>query len=121
MKKIVISILIVINSTSLLSQINYKNQSFNMGIESINNFKDFLSIKNDANYKTEMEPLIKWGVDNFEKYGFEVERLETPELPLLLASKIISEKANTILIYLQFDGQPVDRSKWDQEDPYKLY
>ena len=119
MKKIVISILIVINSTSLLSQINYKNQSFNMGIESINNFKDFLSIKNDANYKTEMEPLIKWGVDNFEKYGFEVERLETPELPLLLASKIISEKANTILIYLQFDGQPVDRSKWNQEDPYK--
>lgn len=119
MKKIVISILIVINSTSLLSQINYKNQSFNMGIESINNFKDFLSIKNDANYKTEMEPLIKWGIDNFENYGFKVERLETPELPLLLASKIVSEKANTILIYLQFDGQPVDRSKWNQEDPYK--
>ena len=119
MKKLVILILIVLNSVPLLSQINYKNQSFKIGIESINNFKDFLSIKNDANYKTEMEPLIKWGIDNFENYGFKVERLETPELPLLLASKIVSEKANTILIYLQFDGQPVDRSKWNQEDPYK--
>ena len=119
MRKLIITTLIIINSTSLFSQIDYKNQSFNMGIESINNFREFLLIKNDANYKMEMEPLIKWGIDNFEKYGFYVERLETPELPLLLASKVISEKAKTILIYLQFDGQPVDNSKWDQEDPYK--
>ena len=66
-----------------------------------------------------MKPLIEWGINNFKKYGFEVERLETPELPLLLASKVISEDLNTLLIYLQFDGQPVDNSKWDQEDPYK--
>ena len=66
-----------------------------------------------------MKPLIEWGINNFQKYGFEVERLETPELPLLLASKVISEDLNTLLIYLQFDGQPVDNSKWDQEDPYK--
>ena len=37
----------------------------------------------------------------------------------MFASKIISKKAKTILIYLQFDGQPVDNSKWDQENPYK--
>jgi acetylornithine deacetylase/succinyl-diaminopimelate desuccinylase-like protein len=66
-----------------------------------------------------MKPLIEWGINNFKKYGFEVERLETPELPLLLASKVISEDLNTLLIYLQFDGQPVDNSKWDQENPYK--
>ena len=42
MKKLVILILIVLNSVPLLSQINYKNQSFKIGIESINNFKDFL-------------------------------------------------------------------------------
>ena len=119
MKKLIFTILIIINSTYVFSQIDYKNQSFNIGIESINEFRDFLLIKNDANYKSEMEPLIKWGIDNFKKYGFEVERLETPELPLLLASKIISEKAKTILIYLQFDGQPVDNSKWEQQDPYR--
>ena len=119
MKKLIFTIFLIINSTYLFSQIDYKNQSFEVGMESINDFRDFLLIKNDANYKTEMEPLIKWGIDNFKKYGFEVERLETPELPLILASKIISEEAKTILIYLQFDGQPVDNSKWEQEDPYK--
>ena len=64
MKKLIFTILIIINSTYIFSQIDYKNQSFNIGIESINEFRDFLLIKNDANYKSEMEPLIKWGIDN---------------------------------------------------------
>ena len=119
MKKIIIVIIIITSNINLFSQNNFKNQAFEIGIESIDSFRDFLAIKNDANYKSEMEPLIKWGIDNFKKYGFDVDRLETPELPLLLATKIISEKAKTILIYLQFDGQPVDNSKWEQQDPYR--
>ena len=119
MKKLIISILVFTTGLNLFSQNNIENQIFDIGIESIESFREFLSIKNDANYKNEMKPLIEWGINNFQKYGFEVERLETPELPLLLASKVISEDLNTLLIYLQFDGQPVDNSKWDQEDPYK--
>ena len=119
MKKLIISILIFTTGLNLFSQKNIEDQIFDIGIESIDSFREFLSIKNDANYKNEMEPLIEWGINNFKKYGFEVERLETPELPLLLASKVISEDLNTLLIYLQFDGQPVDNSKWDQENPYK--
>ena len=118
MKKIIV-IIIITSNINLFSQNNFKNQAFEIGIESIDSFRDFLAIKNDANYKSEMEPLIQWGIDNFEEYGFQVERLETPELPLLLATKIVSKEANTILIYLQFDGQPVDNSKWNQENPYK--
>ncbi len=119
MKKLIIPILVFTTGLNLFSQSNIENQIFNIGIESIESFREFLSIKNDANFKNEMKPLIEWGINNFEKYGFEVERLETPELPLLLASKVISEDLNTLLIYLQFDGQPVDNSKWDQENPYK--
>ena len=119
MKKLIISILVFTTGLNLFSQDNIENQIFDIGIESIESFREFLSIKNDANYKNEMKPLIEWGISNFKKYGFEVERLETPELPLLLASKVISEDLNTLLIYLQFDGQPVDNSKWDQENPYK--
>ena len=119
MKKLIISILVFTTGLNLFSQSNIENQIFDVGIESIESFKEFLSIKNDANFKNEMKPLIEWGINNFKKYGFEVERLETPELPLLLASKVISEDLNTLLIYLQFDGQPVDNSKWDQENPYK--
>ena len=119
MKKHIIPILVFTTGLNLFSQSNIENQIFDVGIESIESFKEFLSIKNDANFKNEMKPLIEWGINNFKKYGFEVERLETPELPLLLASKVISEDLNTLLIYLQFDGQPVDNSKWDQENPYK--
>ena len=119
MKKHIITILVFTTGLNLFSQSNIENQIFNIGIESIESFREFLSIKNDANFKNEMKPLIEWGINNFKKYGFEVERLETPELPLLLASKVISEDLNTLLIYLQFDGQPVDNSKWDQENPYK--
>ena len=119
MKKLIIPILVFTTGLNLFAQSNIENQIFDIGIESIESFKEFLSIKNDANFKNEMKPLIEWGINNFKKYGFEVERLETPELPLLLASKVISEDLNTLLIYLQFDGQPVDNSKWDQENPYK--
>ena len=119
MKKLIIPILIFTTGLNLFSQSKIENQIFDIGIESIESFREFLSIKNDANFKNEMKPLIEWGINNFKKYGFEVDRLETPELPLLLASKVISEDLNTLLIYLQFDGQPVDNSKWDQENPYK--
>src|SRR5210317_24880 len=120
MKKIIIiSIFSLFFSLNTYSQRLYEEQALEVGIKSIDNFREFLSLKNDANYKTELEPLIQWGIDNFEKYGFYIERLKTPELPLLLASKIISKNAKTILIYLQFDGQPVDNSKWNQENPYK--
>ena len=119
MKKLIIPILVFATGLNLFSQSNIEDQIFDIGIESIESFREFLSIKNDANFKNEMKPLIEWGINNFKKYGFEVERLETPELPLLLASKVISEDLNTLLIYLQFDGQPVDNSKWDQENPYK--
>ena len=119
MKKLIIPILVFTTGLNLFSQSNIENQIFDIGIESIESFREFLSIKNDANFKNEMKPLIEWGINNFKKYGFEVERLETAELPLLLASKVISEDLNTLLIYLQFDGQPVDKSKWDQENPYK--
>ena len=120
MKKLItISILSLIFSVNSFSQRLYEEEALEVGIESINDFREFLSLKNDANYKPELEALIQWGIDNFKKYGFKVERLKTPELPLLLASKIISKSAKTILIYLQFDGQPVDKSKWNQENPYQ--
>ena len=118
MKKKLIIILSLMFSLNSFSQRIYEEEALKVGINSINDFREFLSLKNDANYKTELEPLIQWGIDNFKKHGFDLERLETPELPLLLASKIISKKAKTILIYLQFDGQPVDDSKWNQENPY---
>ena len=44
--------------------------------------------------------------------------LEIPNHPLIIANKIISEQLKTVLIYFHMDGQPVDPSKWNQENPY---
>ena len=119
MKKTILTLIFALIFTVSYSQGKYKNKAFKVGIESIDEFREFLSIPNDANYKDEMEPLINWGIEKFKYFDFEVKRLETKGLPLLLASKIVSEESKTLLIYLQFDGQPVDNSKWNQEDPYK--
>ena len=119
MKKTILTLIFALIFTVSYSQGKYKNKAFKVGIESIDEFREFLSIPNDANYKDEMEPLINWGIEKFKYFDFEVKRLETDGLPLLLASKIVSEESKTLLIYLQFDGQPVDNSKWNQEDPYK--
>ena len=119
MKKTILTLIFASILTVSYSQEEYNKKAFKIGIESINEFREFLSIPNDANYKDEMEPLIKWGIEKFKYFDFNVERLKTDGLPLLLASKIVSKDAKTLLIYLQFDGQPVDNSKWNQEDPYK--
>ena len=49
MKKIIIVIIIISSNINLFSQNNFKNQAFEIGIESIDSFRDFLAIKNDAN------------------------------------------------------------------------
>jgi len=69
MKKHIITILVFTTGLNLFSQSNIENQIFDVGIESIESFKEFLSIKNDANFKNEMKPLIEWGINNFKKYG----------------------------------------------------
>ena len=45
--------------------------------------------------------------------------LETSSIPLLLAEKKIHDDLKTILIYLHLDGQPVDITRWNQEDAFK--
>ena len=62
MKKLIIPILIFTTGLNLFSQKNIEDQIFDIGIESIDSFREFLSIKNDANYKNEMEPLIEGGI-----------------------------------------------------------
>ena len=81
-KKITLSIIAIIFTFNSSAQRMYEDEALEVGIESINEFRKFLSLKNDANKKDELEPLIQWGIDSFENYGFKVERLETPELPL---------------------------------------
>lgn len=85
---------------------------------SLQNFKELLSIPNDAHYPKDIEKNVKWCEAQFGQRGFRTERLSTPTVPLLLAEKKSKGAQKTVLIYLQIDGQPVDKTKWFQKSPW---
>lgn len=81
-------------------------------------FRTMLSIPNDAHQPDHIAENVAWMETAFEERGFETTQLSTGGPPLLLAERDGPEGAPTVLIYLQIDGQPVDPSRWAQEDPY---
>ena len=85
---------------------------------SIELYREFLSIPNDANFPDDILRLVEWMEVAFGDRGFDVQRIETPGSPLLLAERKVSGDAKTVLVYLQSDGQPVDPTAWFQEDPF---
>jgi acetylornithine deacetylase/succinyl-diaminopimelate desuccinylase-like protein len=90
-------------------------------------YRELLSMPNDAHFPEDIGVLTAWVETAFGSRGFETQRLETPGADLLLAGRRApvgpsgmgaSEGLPTVLFYLQADGQPVDRSRWFQADPY---
>ncbi|MEM8523064.1 MAG: M20/M25/M40 family metallo-hydrolase [Bacteroidota bacterium] len=86
---------------------------------SLDDFLELLSIPNDAFVSESIEQNVQWMENAFESRNFKTTRLETSTAPLLLAEQTKKEAKKTVLIYLQLDGQPVDPSKWQQENPWK--
>lgn len=86
--------------------------------QSFPELKEILSLPNDAFYPQWIEKNVSWSEDHFAKRGFITQRILTEGAPLLLASQKFKGAKSTVLIYLQMDGQPVDPSKWEQENPY---
>ena len=80
--------------------------------------REVLSIPNDGSRMPEIELNVKWCERTFKERGFDTQRIVTPKAPLLLAEKKIPDAKQTVLVYLQIDGQPVDPSRWFQENPY---
>ena len=82
-------------------------------------YREFLTLPNDAVITADIEPLLVWMEQAFGERGFATQRLKTAGSPALFAERQRAGAERTILIYLQADGQPVDRSAWDQDDPYR--
>ncbi|HZY78494.1 MAG TPA: M20/M25/M40 family metallo-hydrolase [Cyclobacteriaceae bacterium] len=83
-----------------------------------NDIISLLSIPNDAHNAADIEENVRWCEKAFTRRGFTTKRLNTATVPLLLAERKVKNAKKTVLIYLQIDGQPVDRSQWRQNDPY---
>lgn len=79
---------------------------------------ELLSIPNDAFYPKYMEQNVTWCEKAFGERGFTTQRIETATIPLLMAERTHPGAEQTVLIYLQLDGQPVDSTQWFQESPY---
>ncbi len=50
--------------------------------------------------------------------GFEAELLETQGNPLVYGERRVRDASRTVLLYIHYDGQPVDSSQWAQADPF---
>ena len=87
--------------------------------ESLALYREFLSLPNDAMYPSDILALIEWMEPQFAARGFDVQRIPTEGSPALFAERRSEDANRTVLIYLQSDGQPVDRSAWHQDDPFE--
>jgi acetylornithine deacetylase/succinyl-diaminopimelate desuccinylase-like protein len=118
MKLFKIIFLSIVISLPLFGQREYTDEVLKQGLNNIDEFIEFLSYPNDANFKADIDKLIIWTENKFESLDFKIKKLDTETIPILLASKHINDDYKTVLIYLHLDGQPVDLSKWNQENPF---
>ena len=120
----IIILLLIISAPAILkaqkiSQKRLKELSDKHALASFPMLKELLSIPNDAFYPEEIEKNVKWCEQAFQDRNFTTTRIETKVSPLLLAERKSRKAKKTVLVYLQIDGQPVDTSRWFQENPYK--
>jgi acetylornithine deacetylase/succinyl-diaminopimelate desuccinylase-like protein len=97
-------------------QINDYTKSELLG--SLNTYKDFLKLPNDGNYPDQINQNLRWCDSTFKKLGFNTQTIVSRGIPHLYAEKIRNKNLPNVLFYLQIDGQPVDPTAWDQEDPF---
>ena len=100
-------------------QNNIKDEVFDLAMNNMDEFVEFLSYPNDSSFSEDIYNLIEWTKNKFKSLDFLMTELETSSIPLLLAEKKIHDDLKTILIYLHLDGQPVDITRWNQEDAFK--
>lgn len=88
-------------------------------VESLNGeLREFLSIPNNALIASHVTNNLRFLKSAFEKRGFETKELPTTSRTAFFAERKVKGAEKTVLFYMHFDGQPVDPSKWNQEDPY---
>ncbi len=119
MKSLTFLFLLCVAPILLLAQMPDQQTFLNYTLASIPEFRECLSLSNDAHFPADIEKNVQWCETKFAQRGFTSQRLDTETVPLLLVSKTSKKKnAKTVLVYLQMDGQPVDSTHWFQANPY---
>ncbi|MCB0372548.1 MAG: M20/M25/M40 family metallo-hydrolase [Muricauda sp.] len=113
-----ISIVFLLLSISLFAQDDVAIKS--QVADAISELREFIAIPNDALDPDDIDRNIMWLKRKFGERGFNTAELDTEGLPLFFAALPVSDGKPTVLIYMHFDGQSVDPSKWDQPNPYQV-
>lgn len=102
-----------------LSNKDYEELSLKYTKNSMKELIEFLSIPNNALIDGNVENNLAFLHEAFKKRQFETRELPSSSRTGFFAERMIDENLPTVLFYMHFDGQPVDPTKWNQEDPYK--
>ncbi len=115
---VLIFIVVATTRGQIKTQEQIKIASRNELQSAVFSFREFLAIPNDGHYPEQVTNNLNWIKTAFENRGFETAVIETPGAPHVFAEKKFVKKGKTVLFYLQIDGQPVDASAWNQDNPF---
>ena len=110
--------LIVVFPFVIYGQSQYKQQITAHLKQTLLQHKEFVSMPNLPADAALMLANINWVADQYKQLDFKTTLLPAPTHPILLAEKVVDPKLKTILFYFHIDGQPVDKTAWNQEDPF---
>jgi len=88
-------------------------------IESIDEFRRFLAIPNDALNLDDIQKNVEYCDGKLAERGFDVKIWPTATRPILFAEQKGRNGVPTVLFYFHIDGQSVDPQFWYQENPYE--
>ena len=102
-------------------QVNFIGLNGQSGLHSmIKDLREFVAIPNNGLNQKDIQKNIDWLAAALLQRDLQIRQLPTNGNPLLYAERQISRSLPTVLFYMHLDGQPVDPSKWNQEDPYEI-
>ena len=82
---------------------------------------EFLELLAIPNVRTDL-PNIRRNAEQLrhmlERRGMKPEVWETPSTPMVYGERLVPGAARTLLFYIHYDGQPVDKTRWAQSDPF---
>lgn len=89
-------------------------------VKTLKELKTFVALHNDATKPNDIEKNLQWLTRRFNDLGLNTTLLQTPTVPSFFAATPQRDGVPTVLFYMHLDGQAVDPSKWQQNNPYEM-
>jgi acetylornithine deacetylase/succinyl-diaminopimelate desuccinylase-like protein len=121
MKKTLVVFLSLVTSTAAAQELRQEIESYvdEHQVAILAELWQALSIPAVAADRENARRKATYLLERFRERGFDIELLETEGNPLVWAERTVPGAERTLLLYAHYDGQPVDPSRWAQDDPFR--